>query len=93
MKVYRSKYLRKGNYVCRSYYLYLPKEVAEPLVGKELRIVRKLGGILIEPNVLDTNIAREHLPSRAGVFPKPFSTVERVLGPSNATHSSTRIRQ
>jgi len=68
VKVYRRKYLRKGNYVCRSYYLYLPKGVAEPLVGKELRIVQKRRGVLIEPIALDTNVAREHLPIRAGSF-------------------------
>jgi len=73
--------------------LVLPKGVAEPLVGKELRIVQKRGGVLIEPIALDTNVAREHLPIRAGSFLKVFSTVERILRPAGATYPSTRTWQ
>ncbi len=51
MKFYKKKYLtrRKGEYLCKSYYLYLPKALAEPLIGKDLRLIRHKAGVLIEP--------------------------------------------
>lgn len=51
VKTYRKTYLtkRKGNYQCRSYFIYIPKELAEPLVGKDLRLTKNNSGIIIEP--------------------------------------------
>jgi len=51
VKEYRKKYLteRKGNYVCHSYYLYIPKRIAEPLLNKNLRVSVSGRGVLIEP--------------------------------------------
>ncbi len=50
MKKYRKRYLtRKGIYLCEVYYLYLPKGMARPLIGKDLRIIPQGSGILIEP--------------------------------------------
>ncbi len=40
---------QKGNYQCRTYFVYLPKRVAEPLIGIDLRITRSNSCILIEP--------------------------------------------
>ncbi len=51
VKKYRKRYLteNKGNYLCEAYYLYLPKRIARPLLGKDLRIIPQGSGILIEP--------------------------------------------
>ncbi|HZY93821.1 MAG TPA: hypothetical protein VFE98_03045 [Candidatus Bathyarchaeia archaeon] len=51
VKTYRKIYMtrKKGEYVYKSYFVYLPREMAEPLIGIELRITRKNSGILIEP--------------------------------------------
>jgi hypothetical protein len=51
VKSYKKKYLtkRKGEYLCKSYYLYLSKEMAEPLLGRDLRVTRYKAGVLIEP--------------------------------------------
>ena len=51
VKSYKKKYLtkRKGEYLCKSYYLYLPREMAEPLVGRDLRLTQHKAGVLIEP--------------------------------------------
>ena len=40
---------KKGEYLCKSYYLYVPKKMAEPLIGKDLRITSYRAGVLIEP--------------------------------------------
>jgi len=51
VKVYRKTYMteRKGSYVCKVYYVYLPKHVAEGLVGKEFSIVMCDGVVLMKP--------------------------------------------
>jgi hypothetical protein len=51
VKTYVKRYLteRKGAYSCRIYYLYLPRRLAEPLVGKNLKATQTKDGILVEP--------------------------------------------
>ena len=51
VKTYRRIYLtkRKGDYQCRSYFVYIPKDLAEPLIGKDLRLTKNNSGIMIEP--------------------------------------------
>lgn len=51
VKIYRKKYLteRKGYYLCKQYYIYLPKHIAEPLVGKNLTLVPRNGAVLVQP--------------------------------------------
>jgi hypothetical protein len=51
VKTYRRIYLtkRKGDYQCRSYFVYIPKDLAEPLIGKDLRLIKNNSGIMIEP--------------------------------------------
>ena len=51
VKTYHKEYMtkRKGNYECHTYYLYLPKHVAEPFIGMDLRITRSNSHILIQP--------------------------------------------
>ncbi len=51
VKTYVKRYLteRKGSYSCRIYYLYLPRRLAEPLVGKNLKATQTKDGILVEP--------------------------------------------
>ncbi len=52
VKVYRKKYQteRKGNYICKQYYLYLPKRFGERLLGKELSIIERESALIIQPN-------------------------------------------
>jgi hypothetical protein len=52
VRTYRKIYLtkRKGDYQCRSYFVYIPKDLAEPLVGKDLKLTRNNSGIMIEPS-------------------------------------------
>ncbi|HEX9613412.1 MAG TPA: hypothetical protein VGA05_07345 [Candidatus Bathyarchaeia archaeon] len=51
VKTYRKTYLtkRKGDYRCRSYFIYIPKNLAEPLIGKDLRLTKNNSVIMIEP--------------------------------------------
>jgi len=51
VKTYLKQYMtkRKGNYQCRTYYVYLPKRVAEKFIGTNLRITCSNSGILIHP--------------------------------------------
>lgn len=51
VKTYKKIYMtrNKGEYTYKSYYIYLSKEIAEPLVGKELKVRKQNSGILIEP--------------------------------------------
>jgi len=51
IRTYRKTYLtkRKGDYQCRSYFVYIPKALAEPLVGKDLKLTKNNSGIIIEP--------------------------------------------
>jgi hypothetical protein len=51
VRTYRKMYLtkRKGDYQCRSYFIYIPKDMAEPLVGKDLKLTKNNSGIMIEP--------------------------------------------
>jgi len=50
VKIYFKKYLteKKGRYRCRIYYIYLPRSLAEPLVGRNLKATRTINGILVE---------------------------------------------
>ncbi len=50
VKRYYKLYLtrRKGNYACTTYYLYIPKHLAEPLVDKDLRVSASQKGLTIE---------------------------------------------
>jgi len=51
VKKYYKEYMtkRKGNYQCRTYYVYLPKRVAEQFIGMDLRITCSNSRILIQP--------------------------------------------
>ncbi len=51
VKKYFKNYLteRKGGYHCRVYYLYLPKHLAEPFIGRNLKATQTKSGILLEP--------------------------------------------
>jgi len=52
VRTYRKIYLtkRKGEYQCRSYFVYIPKDLAEPLVGKDLKLTKNNAAIMIEPS-------------------------------------------
>ncbi len=51
VKKYFKNYLteRKGRYPCQIYYIYLPKHLAEPFIGKNMKATQTKSGILIEP--------------------------------------------
>ncbi len=45
--------MRKGSYRCRAYYLYIPRRVAEPFLGKDLNITIDNSSIRIKPLAID----------------------------------------
>ncbi len=51
VKKYFKNYLteRKGHYPCQVYYVYLPKHLAEPFIGRNLKATPTKSGILLEP--------------------------------------------
>jgi len=55
MKIQVKKYFknwlteRKGRYPCRVYYVYLPRNLAEPFIGRNLKATLTKSGILLEP--------------------------------------------
>ena len=65
IKTYYKAYMtgRKATYRYQAYYLYLPRRVAEPLIGRDLRITTVGSGILIEPSSKSTNCDRSEHPS------------------------------
>jgi hypothetical protein len=55
VKRYYKRYLKSRNrgYHCRTYYLYLPRRVAEPFLGKDLKITVDSSSIRIRPLAID----------------------------------------
>ena len=52
VKKYFKNYLteRKGRYHCLVYYIYLPKNLAKPFLGMNLKAIQTKNGILLEPS-------------------------------------------
>ena len=47
---YEKKYgHRKGKYICHTYFLYIPKHFAEPVLNRELKFSSFRNGFCVEP--------------------------------------------